>query len=135
MAPEDWLVRLMQTDPKRAAVAARLVRMQILLQNRTEHVVLLGSEYLRRRVHHSAYMGTIASVVAMCERCRCQAKLAEWERSALLDADGRKYAIHQLYREERKWETAYIRGCPGAQYNADIMSLASDPAYAAKPTP
>jgi hypothetical protein len=128
MAPEDWMVRVAQTDQARSKVMWRLVRMQILTANKVGHVVFLGSEYHRRAILHSARHGRVARVVGTCSRCQTQAWLSDWIRACIMMEAERNDAVAQAIAEGRKWQTAFLLACPGAQYNDDIMSLASTPA-------
>lgn len=127
IAAEEWLLHLGQGSRAETQVAGRLLRMQILLASRTEHVLLLDTEYLRRAICQSARYGHVPSVQAACAVCGAQAPLTGWERSALATAaereEARRVAVQGGYGDRG----LYLSRCPGSDYRRDVAASPSLP--------
>lgn len=119
IAGEAWLLTLAERGAQEQRVAGRLLRMQILLVARTEHSLILGTEYTRRAICGSARYGAVAGIVVACSLCGAQAKLSAWERCALATSTVREEARREAVEGGHGHRALYLARCPGADYRRD----------------
>jgi hypothetical protein len=119
---DPWLETLAAMGDRQKAIAGRLIRMQTLAYNRIGHELRFSTEYLRRRITHSARYGALAECVVVCHHCGTQATLANWEAVALLSMEERRAAWRELRRNVDKERLAYMVPCPGAGYASDVAA-------------
>jgi hypothetical protein len=117
---DPWLTTLAGVSPRHLLIAQRLTRMQILAYNRLGHELPLSTEFLRRRITHSAKYGCLPEVAVVCANCGTQAPLCNWEAAALLDLVERRAAWRELRTKVDKERLAYMLPCPGAGYASDV---------------
>lgn len=125
---EEWLLSLQQRDGTANKLATDLLRAQILTARRTGHVLVYGTEYIRRRIVHSARYGQLPDLVMPCSVCGTQAKLSEWVRASHYDDGARAAAIALLAERNKPWRIAFLRPCPGPEIAADLAASTHLPA-------
>lgn len=122
IAISPWLHDLYLRGDRYHVPCRQLMRTQILVPKRTGHILQLDTEYVRRRIAHSARFGAIAAVTVECVKCRWQAWLADWVRSVDLTPEQRAAILADNRDNRGLMMTAYLRMCIGSGLAAELMN-------------
>ena len=125
---DPWLLTLALRGLPQHKIAGALLRAQIITAARSEHLMDLGSEQVRRAVVHSAAWGAVANVPVRCSRCGCIAGLPSWVRFAQKSRHEQDEARAYARTVPRPWVHTYMQMCPGEQYARDLAEITSLPA-------
>jgi len=118
---EQWLLELAGKGKAQQPIAAALLRMQVVVERRHGHTLVLGYEYTRRAIVTAAAWGKIAAVTVECQGCHCQARLTEWQRLSLMSVEDAKQTAHEGFQRGLREKTLYLLPCPGEQYATDLL--------------
>lgn len=123
-----WLHDLYLRGGAYADPCRRIMRAQIVIERRRQHILNLDTEYVRRAIAHGARSGQVARVVVDCVRCRWQAWLGDWVRSADMPPQ-EIAAILATVRTERdvlRW--CFLRRCGGMEIASEMLASERAPA-------
>lgn len=121
-----WLTLLIRPGEHSSTPARKLLRCQILTQNRTGHHLALGEEFPRKRIMACVPKGVLPKMYVRCWRCGTVAWLSDWIAGAELRFEERQDRIAQHIATSQSDRIDFLRRCDGEAYLKELAATFSD---------
>ena len=120
---DDFLCDAILTRARGYETFARLARMQLVIGNRTGHILHLNTEHLRKEITKYARVHQFPNLAVPCARCSCEAYLEDWLKASERKKEKCDLAYRMLLADNPEWRLAFLKKCRGMRLVNGTMAL------------